>query len=227
MNYAIIQTDDKNKFRQRLDSFLRITGLVSILGFILLVVGGYFAANWLLVNDTPVEADAIVVLAGKYSRPFHAADLYKQGYAKQIYLSRPVQDKIRKHLQPLGITLPLEEDINIEILTGMGVKRNNITLYGRGLVSTIDEAETLHKTITPTPKRLLVVTSPTHTRRAKIIFEDVFEETEILAIATPYEDFPKKWWQDRNTAVSVVLEAAKTLYYRLGGGFRASSTTAQ
>ena len=223
MNYRIVTTQSENKFQRRLDNFLRFTGLATIFGFIFIVIGGYYAANWLLVNETPVEADAIVVLAGQFSRPFHGADLYKKGFAKKIYLSRPVKSKNRQHLEPLGIELPVEEEINVQILTKKGVDKNAITLYGNGLVSTLDEAETLYKTITPAPKRLLVVTSPTHTRRAKIIFADVFKETEILAIATPYEDFPKKWWTDRNTAVSVVLEAAKTLYYRLGGGFRAQN----
>ena len=228
MNYAIIQTDDhKGKSKHYIDTFLRIIGLLTLLGFIVVVSGAYFAASWLLVNDKPVEADAIVSLAGKYSRALHAADLYDRGYAKHIYLCRPVRDQASKHLQTIGIELPIEEDINVEILTQKGVLGKDITLYGHSLVSTLDEAETLYKTIKPTPKRLLIVTSPTHTRRAKIIFANVFKETEILAIATPYENFPQKWWQDRNSASNVLLEAAKTLYYRLGGAFRSTDSVAQ
>jgi uncharacterized SAM-binding protein YcdF (DUF218 family) len=57
-------------------------------------------------------------------------------------------------------------------------------------------------------------------RRAKLIFERALPEAEILALGTPYEDFPRKWWADRGAALQVVLECAKFVHYLIGGRFR-------
>ena len=55
-------------------------------------VGFYFAATWLLQSDPVERADAIIVLAGDMRRSLHAADLFRQGYAPQVLVSRPARD---------------------------------------------------------------------------------------------------------------------------------------
>ena len=37
-----------------------------------------FLADWLSAADKPEKADAILVLAGDFTRPFQAADLYRK-----------------------------------------------------------------------------------------------------------------------------------------------------
>lgn len=211
-----------HNFSKRLEPVFRIIGLLTVVSVLFIFIIAPFAARWLLVDDKPIKSDAIVSLAGNFTRSFYAADLYNQGFATKVFLSRPVRDQASQELDKLGIKLSSREEISLKVLTQKGVPKTNIIIFGSALVSTLEEAETLRATIKPLPKRLLIVTSPTHTRRAKIIFSNYFPETEIRVLATPYEAFPENWWRHRNVAISVVLEPIKLLYYYFGGGFRST-----
>ncbi|MDH5446265.1 MAG: YdcF family protein [Gammaproteobacteria bacterium] len=207
----------------KLFSFIfKLTGFLTVASLVLIITSAFFASNWLIVNDTPRKSDAIVVLAGLFTRPPYAADLYKQGYASKIYYSKPVMSDHHKILLTYDIPYPRHEQVYRELLIQNGVSPENLIMYGNNVVSTIDEAESLKKTLSETPERLIVVTSPTHTRRAKIIFEEIFNKTEILMLATPYENFPKRWWLKRGVAINVMLEFNKSLFYLLGGAFRST-----
>ncbi len=68
-----------------------------ILGGILaaLLVAGtavFFAiGQWLVVQDSLVHADVIVILSGSLpERALEAAKLYQEGYADQIWISPPI-----------------------------------------------------------------------------------------------------------------------------------------
>ena len=64
--------------------------------FVLVIVLALFAiynvGGWLKGSDVPEFSQAIIILAGPPTRSFYAADLYNQGYAKEIYISRPVRE---------------------------------------------------------------------------------------------------------------------------------------
>ncbi|MBW1742529.1 MAG: YdcF family protein, partial [Deltaproteobacteria bacterium] len=109
-----------------------------------------------------------------------------------------------------------------EILLKKGVPEEAISFFSQGHVSTVEEAESLRKDLGGKPTKLLVVTSPYHTRRAKAIFGDVLPNADIRVVATPYENFDPQWWTDKNSAIAVVLETVQTIYYHLGGAFRST-----
>jgi uncharacterized SAM-binding protein YcdF (DUF218 family) len=69
--------------------------------------------------------------------------------------------------------------------------------------------------------RLILVTSPAHTRRARIIFEDALRDSGsvLQVVGTPYEHFDQYWWRDQGSARIVVLELSKLVYYFAGGRF--------
>lgn len=204
------------------DWFFRLFGLFAFCFLILGFASALFASKWLVVHEQAVKADAIVVLAGHYTRPLYAAELYQQAYSNKIFVSRPIRAEVNKLLTTLGIALPVHEDVYMEILVRKDVSPADIIMYGKDVLSTVEEAESLAASMTSTPQRLLIVTSPTHTRRAKIIFSHVFPHTEIILLATPYEKFPQRWWQDRTAAVNLVLEFSKTIFYYFGGAFRST-----
>lgn len=207
------------------DFILRLLGLLTLIGMIAAATAMMFASKWLVVNEQPLEADGIVVLIGHYARPLYAAELYQQAYARKIYVSRPIRPEVSKTLKPLGVRLPGQEEVYREILTRKGVKPSDIVLFGNNVLSTVEEAESLQHIFPNPPKRLLVVTSPMHTRRAKVIFSSVFPQTGIVMLATPYDRFPEKWWRHRQTSIELVLELSKTVFYYLGGAYRSTDRT--
>lgn len=177
------------------------------------------AGYWLLNSDNPQKADAIVVLAGNPTRAFYAADLYLKGHAPEVYISKPIRLHHEKLLDELGVPFPYAEEIYRQVLLKKGVPDSHIQVFGKSSISTVEEAEAIKELLKGSKKRLLVITSPYHTKRTKMIIRDVLEGYDVIVVATPYEPFPKKWWTDQDSARNVVLEAFKILFYKLGGTF--------
>jgi uncharacterized SAM-binding protein YcdF (DUF218 family) len=207
----------------RLSSFVFQT--LVFLAFLFILLGGvglFFAGELLVLNDQPAESDAIVLLSGGMARPLYGADLYQNGYAPTIYVSRPKVDEQVLHVEKLGIHIPRNEERYKEVLLRKKVPEEAITFFSHGHVSTVEEAESLRNALGNKPIKLLVVTSPYHTRRAKAIFVDVLPNAQIRVVSTPYEHFDPQWWTDKNSAIAVILETVQTLYYHLGGAFRST-----
>ncbi|MFA6029071.1 MAG: YdcF family protein [Elusimicrobiota bacterium] len=176
-------------------------------------------AWWLDCSDEPRKADLIVLLAGAYSRPFHAADLYKHGLAPEVWVSRPYRAPAELKALALGTRIPAEEEVHRDILLRLGVPPARIRLYGDGVMSTVNEALALRRSLDLRGKTVLVVTSRWHARRARLVFRRALPGTKVLVCATPYEEFTRRWWTRQDLARSAVLEGTKMLYYLLGGRF--------
>lgn len=179
-----------------------------------------FASSWLLQADEPKFAEAIVILAGDVRRTRHAADLFRQGFAPLVLISRPVRTAREQLLDGLDIPFPRAEELDFEVLSKIGVPTANIAFYGDGSVSTFDEALALQKSLfAGKSSRLLVVTSPYHVRRARIILADALPGVDLRVIATPYEQFPARWWTSQDAARDLLLEMTKLGFYLTGGRF--------
>ena len=198
-------------------------GLFLLIVFIAVAIGATvglsYAADWLSVSDRSQKADAILVLGGGYSRPFQAADLYRQGLARKIYVSVPLREDQFRLLDEAGITFPREEDVVRQVLLKKGVPAGAIEYLGKDLISTAAEAQAARALFAKGAPRLLVVTSPYHLRRARMTFSDALPAADIRVIATSYDPFPQVWWKDQNAARNVLLELAKISFYQLGGRF--------
>ncbi len=188
-----------------------------------------YAGYWLQLAENPRPADAIIVLAGSFERSLYAADLYQQHYAPRIYLSIPAHETLAGQLEALGIVLPDEVDIHKQILLKKGVPARDTLTFGHGSLSTAQEAAALKTQFAHPGASLLVVTSPYHTRRAKLILERAFADTgiSITVVATPYEEFHKDWWRSQASARNTVLELAKIAYYYAGGRFNSAASVTE
>lgn len=191
-----------------------------VLGIVALLLG--FAAHWLLDPGLPIKADAIIVLAGDARRARHAGDLFLQGYSSQILVSRPAHSERERMLDELGIVLPRGEEIDIRVLEQAGVPRDQIAIFGTASLSTFEEGKVLGGLYAGTSPRLLVVTSPYHVRRARMILESALPTAQISVVATPYEAFPERWWTSQDAARDLLLEIAKLTFYGVGGRFTSS-----
>lgn len=223
-NEIILKSYRKVYMKSSARCLLLVIGIIAgIIG--LTSIGLVFAGYWLQSGDTPVQSDAIIVLAGEPARAFYAADLYHDGYAPQVYISKPVREHSVRMLDDAGIPFPRAEDIYRLILLKKGVPAQDIHIFGEALVSTVDEAEAINKLFTGNKSRLLVVTSPYHTRRTQMIFNDIVTGSEIDVVGTPYEPFPKQWWKRQDSARNVILEIVKILFYQTGGRFTSGNVS--
>lgn len=213
--------------RRALGRLFMVTGA---LGLGLLLAGAVAVAvvgGLLCVQDEPRPAEAMVVLGGQYFRPVHAARLYARGLAPEVWISRPETPPEATLLPQVGVDLPPQEEIYRRLLVLHGVPEAAIHFYGREVQSTAEEAALLAQALRARPQgppqTLLVVTSPYHVLRARLIFEAAFPGTQVLAVATPDEPFPRRWWSRQGSAVRVVNETAKLTWYLLGGRFSTSA----
>ena len=188
----------------------------------------YNAAIFLKSSDQPIKADAIVVLAGRIERSMHAGDLYRAGYAPVVVLSEAVPERDSRLLEALGIHRPGGLEINRRILQAKGVPAAGVELLGRPAISTADEAVAIAARFGRPGRRLIVVTSPSHVLRARLMIARALagKGVELAVCSTPYENFPDHWWRSQDAARDVVLEWAKLAFYVVGGRFSAGENGA-
>lgn len=166
-----------------------------------------FADRWRYEADQPRRSDAIIVLAGAADRARYAADLYLRGYAPSVYLVRPTDR-----------SSPPEEVANRDILLKSGVPEEAVRIFSVAAVNTLAEAHVSLATLPAEVKTVLVVTSPEHVRRARMIFTDVLagRGVGVTVVATPSERYPRPWWSDKASARQSVRELIKAVLYTLG-----------
>lgn len=194
------------------------------------VVGGsglflLFAGRWLANADQPLAADAMVVLAGEPSRAVHAANLYSKGFAPLVCVSKPALTHSQKLLAGLGLPFPPQEQLYQEILLRKGVPEDRIRVIGKGALRTVEEAMAARELPLGEQRTLLVVTSPYHVRRVKMVFSDVLPQARVIVVANPHEPYPRRWWTNQDVARNVVLETIKIVFHLLGGGFPTAATS--
>jgi len=190
---------------------------VAVLGGAVLLTAGW----WLPVDNELTPADAIVLMAGDPRRAPYAADLYLRGLAPVIYTGRPMNES-QEPLCSLGLGCEKEEDRTEQALLAKGVPPQALRLYGHSLMSTVDEGEHLARLLGPEIKTVIVVTSPYHCRRTKVILSRLLPGRLLLFSSPPYERFERKWWTHQGSARSVIIESAKFLFYYLGTPFRSA-----
>ena len=211
--------------KRRFALFLQAVGALTLFG---LVAGGALVLSagwWLRMDDAPRKADAIVILAGDLHRAIYAADLYHQGLAPVILLGRPYVGE-PDPLCGLGFPCPSQVESMEQVLRAKGVPEGVLKLYGKDHMSTVEEAESLERELGPRPRTLLVVTSPYHCRRAKMILSGILRQHELIMTPTPYERFDAIWWNHQGSAAAVVSEVAKFVFRFLGTPFRAHPAAA-
>jgi len=193
------------------------------------VVLSYFHAPILtqigkyLVVQHPVErSDLMVCLAGgDVERGLASGDLFARGLAPKIFISRePIPDGLET-LRQKGIDYPESIDRMMMILKGLGVPESAVIRNDRPTESTFHEAETVAAVISDKKYRsLILITSPTHSRRAWLTFRRAIPDkaVRIAVMPTPYSQFrAEDWWKTRRYVREVILEYQKLVYYNVKG----------
>jgi|SRR6266853_1917353 len=178
-------------------------------GLGLIAIAVAFAANAgkLLVIDAPDPSDVIVVLAGETDRrPERALQLMEQGYGSRELLDVPAKARIYKFAQSELAQKYIQDlpgkSIGICLIEGM---------------STRDEARDVGKCLAHEDgRRVLIVTSEFHTRRALSVFRrEVPGKTFSVAAARDASQFGTKWWSQRQWAKACVDEWFRFLWWKV------------
>jgi uncharacterized SAM-binding protein YcdF (DUF218 family) len=150
-----------------------------------------YLGDCLVSPQAPQSADLILVLGGNFwgQRVVTGADLGKQGYAPLVLISGvPYQGR------PEG-------EAAIDFLVAQGYPKRLFQSFGHHAPSTIGEAIALRpELIRRGVKRVLLVTSSYHSRRAAIVFWLFCPGIQFITISAP--DFiyrPDGWWEDASS----------------------------
>ena len=185
---------------------------ILLLAVIILVIVGIVSAReagrWLVRGDAPVKADVIVVLSGGMPyRAEAAASVFHLGYAPEIWVSKPVGPG--GELQAFGIHFVGEQDYNREILVHLGVPESAVHIFPDEIVDTEEEVAEIQREMRRTgKKKVIVVTSPQHTRRVRALWRRLAGgQLQLLVCAAGEDPFDADhWWRNTRDALAVVRE---------------------
>ncbi len=170
-----------------------------------------------IVDEPLSKADAIVVLGGGLqTRPFLAAELYKQGLAPKVV----VMNIEHRNTEEIGITQP-ETSLLKEVLINRGVPEEALVFIGSEVSSTYEEGLALQDWVhSNKAHRLIVPTEPFHTRRVNWLFEKMLNkganQVEVLVTSTkPVSSVSSNWWQNEKGLIEFQNEVVKFFYYEV------------
>jgi len=189
--------------------------LASYYGSILAFMGRY-----LIVSHPLRKADLVVCLSGRnIERGLASADVYKAGYAAKVFMAREMPPDGYSILRERGITYPETVDLLKRMLVALGIPDSALIVSENPVKGTFEEAMVVRRYVRRHGLHsLILVTSPTHARRAWLTFRRVFKEDSVWigVHPTPYSRFnPQDWWTQRRYLKEVTLEYQKLLYYLL------------
>ncbi len=187
---------------------LRIRALVLITVIItIVVIAAAFAAynpwpalyGFLVLSEPPRTSDVIIALSGGQGRDIYAAKLYNSGLSGRIIMSgiSPSAGQMAERAVRMGVK---KEDI---ILEESAVSTYQNALFTREIMQKMNF------------KSAIVVSSPYHMRRTKMVFERAYKDSGIrltYCAAPPGTDVkgqPGAEYARR----TVIMEYVKLLYY--------------
>lgn len=167
------------------------------------------AAGLCIAQDAIEPADVIIVIGDddfNADRAAEAATLFHSGWAPQVVASgrmlrsySSIADLIARDLQSRGVPNPA------------------ILRFSHRANDTLEEADALQVLITEKGwRRILLVTSNYHTRRARYIFRKILPQNIRVEVAgAPDSEFqPGTWWENRQGRKTFFLETMGYLLAR-------------
>jgi uncharacterized SAM-binding protein YcdF (DUF218 family) len=190
-----------NKRRRRI--ILSLAGL-----FLLLIIFFLGYAGRFLVIDQPQRSEAIVVLAGgRDDRYYKGLEMLGKGYANILFLDART-DVVQFGRTPFSMGQAF-------IQTSAGALLDKAKMCPITGDSTDEEAGHVADCLRTTgARRVLLVTSDYHTRRAfQIVRVRLPQYQWSVSAAHNRYDFGVNWWQHREWAKTALLEWTKLLWW--------------
>jgi uncharacterized SAM-binding protein YcdF (DUF218 family) len=208
--------------RPRRGGVFRRVLLVSTLAVIAGLGWGIASLGHLLHHEDPLErADVIFVLGGTHlERAAEAGELFLEGWAPRILLSRPRSDGGEVALRTRGLAIPGVTDVQRQALVQMGVPEAAIAVLDVEQDTTASESQDLRgQVIANGWTRVIAVTSKLHTARASLVMRRHVQGTgtHLIMRASRYDTADiDRWWKTRSDLRFALFEAQKFLAYWVG-----------
>ncbi len=183
--------------------------LFILVGLLTVDMWASLIARFLVVNETPQRSDMIIIPSGTDNggRIRYGVTLYKKGFAPRILLSGSSYlwgetkiDLMKVYTHLLGVP---ERDIFVDHDSGSTVEN---AIFAKDIAKKSG------------CRSVLVVTSPTHSRRTKMVFQKYFPKEIRVTVSCDLSTFEVNgWWKLPETAREVSYEYFVFLWYGLFG----------
>jgi uncharacterized SAM-binding protein YcdF (DUF218 family) len=155
----------------------------------------FYPEKFLCVDSGRVSAEVIVVLGGGAERPVRAAELFKAGAAPRIIISGEGDDAFYR-----------------QVLLRAGVPAKAIEVEGKSRTTHENAEFTIKRLRAEQVKRVIIVTSWYHSRRALSCFEHLAPEMKFYSRPS-YFAFARADWQRLGISRRLRLEFLKLPAY--------------
>ena len=212
----VVKRVPKPRSRWLLAAALPAVLILILLAFRQQVLNGL--GEFLVVSDPLEHADLIYVFAGDFwgSRVLLGADLGSKGWAPKVIMSGGLYSGG-------GFVNRYAGDLAIDFAVQKGYSRSLFLSVPFDARSTIDEARVMGPIFHRLgARRVLLVTSNFHSRRAAQVFRRFLPEFEFLMEGSPHQTFdPHAWWktpEQRHLLFSEYEKMIGTVLVQLRGG---------
>jgi len=195
---------------------------VMALLFVGLITAALLGSGRLVTDEDPLQkADAIYVLGGSWvQRWLEAVDLFREGYAPHIVISRGTIEEGERELGRRGVPFPGPGEMGRNaMVTHLGIPPDAVEVLTTDVDNTAQEAETI-KDIAAGRRwhRLIVITDRASTRRAGFAMRRVLGPGVDVVMRGPRLDGfpPGGWWRRRADFRTVFYELPKLVAYWVG-----------
>lgn len=188
--------------------------LAAVAGLVMAWLAAVLMPSILLYATPPIRADAVVLLLGpdETARRQQADELIAAGWAK--YLIVPFEGKIYETQVSRTLVTPRKSSA-----IARGIRNDYLRAYvARTHVELIQTRELMEHI---GANRLIIVSSPYHMRRVKIMSGYVFDGAthEIAYVPTIYDPPYRPWFLSQNDIRWVLAEWGKILWFFIYGPF--------
>jgi len=190
---------------------LRILAVLSALAVLALFSGFLLmlrVGHWLVKQDDLQKADAIAVLSGGFpARALEAVALYRAGYAKEIWLTKPGSEW--PLLKEMGIHYPSEADFSYRVLVRQGIPSQSIHILDEPIGNTADEVDVISSALqAKNDNSVIIVTEKAHTRRVHLLWSRLGSPHGSAIVRGVTDDGfdPDSWWNHTEDTQQVIHE---------------------
>jgi uncharacterized SAM-binding protein YcdF (DUF218 family) len=185
-------------------SFFYAVILLSIPGFLALRNFG----KWLALDEPLTKSQAIVVLGGQVPfRAMEAANLYREGWAPEVWLTHGEPTAEAAALARIGFDEQGEDQISRAVLLKLGVPPTAIRLLPDAVESTLAEVRLASGYSRP-GATVIVVTSKSHARRVRMTWNAAGSGRAAIVRYASEDPFDSvHWWRTSTDVLSMTRES--------------------
>jgi uncharacterized SAM-binding protein YcdF (DUF218 family) len=164
-------------------------------------------ARFLVVDNPLRPAAAIIALSGSLpTRTIEAAKVFQGGWAPRVLLVPSVEGRVDL-LHAVGVDAPYEWEVSREVLIQLGVPPAAIQIAPGTATNTRSELCLAAAALQPGEAPVIIVTSPYHTRRAQLLWEEATQGQSAAIMHATNERYPgDRWWLEWEAVPPIARE---------------------